>query len=426
MSELVPRHLLGLAQEALDTFPAIVIQGARQVGKSTFAQMVVDSRPYIHVSLDDQEFRTAAREDPRSIAELMPSGTVVIDEIQRDLNLTLALKSSIDSNRHPGRFILTGSSDLLRLTTNPDSLAGRAATINLHGLSQGEIAGEKEDFATWIRTNPDIAQVETAWTRDDYVSALCAGGYPEVRTLNTRMRNLWLDSYVDRVLSRDVGDVSRGLSTDRLSAVLRLIAANQSGEMVQTRLASSLGMPKSSISAYLSALHTMYLTTDLPPWGVNLTSREVSRNKVSVADSAIAMRIDRLDRDSLVGVEGLSQSKVLGGLLEGFVVSELLKQSGWSEQSYNLFHFRDSDGLEVDVILEFDNGDAVLIEVKAASTYGSNHTAGIRALAKRLGSRFLCGIVLGTSNRGYVLGDRVFGMPISSLWEHSIIRPTSP
>jgi len=232
------------------------------------------------------------------------------------------------------------------------------------------------------------------------------------------MRNLWLDSYLDRVLSRDVGDVSRGLSTDRLVAVLRLIAANQSGEMVQTRLASSLEMPKSSISAYLNALQTMYLTTDLPPWGANLTSREVSRHKVSVADSAVAMRLDRLDQASFLGAQGLSQSKVLGGLLEGFVVSELLKQSGWSEQSYHLYHFRDSEGIEVDVIMEFDNGDTVLIEVKAASSYGSNHTAGIRALAKRLGDRFRCGIVLGTSDKGYILGDRIIGLPISSLWEH--------
>jgi len=419
MPELLPRNLLSLAREAMDTFPAIVIQGARQVGKSTFAQMIVHDRPYIHISLDDQEYRTAAQEDPRSLAELMPSGTVVIDEIQRDLNLTLALKSSIDSNRRPGRFILTGSSDLLRLTRNPDSLAGRAITIDLYGLSQGEILGKKEDFATWVRTNPDVSRIETTWTRDDYVSALCTGGYPEVRNLKTRMRNLWLDSYIERVLSRDVGDVSRGLSADRLAAVLRLIAANQSGEMVQTRLASSLGMPKSSISAYVNALKTMYLTTDLPPWGVNLTSREVSRHKVSVTDSAIAMRLDRVDQASLVGVNGLVQSKILGGLLEGFVVSELFKQSGWSEQSYNLYHFRDSDGLEVDVVMEFDNGDAILIEVKAASTYGSNHTAGIRALAKRLGDRFLCGIVLGTSNRAYVLGDRIIGLPISFLWEHS-------
>lgn len=419
MPELIPRHLLGLAREALDTFPAIVVQGARQVGKSTFAGMVAEDRPRVHVNLDDREVRSAVKADPRSIAELMPNGTVIIDEIQRDLDLMLAIKSSIDSNRRPGRFILTGSSDLLRLARNPDSLAGRAATIDLHGLSQGEIARTTEDFADWIRSNPDPTKVGTTTSKDDYLAILAVGGYPEVLMLNTRMRNMWLDSYVDRVLSRDIGDVSRGLSTDRLASVLRLIAANQSGELVQSRLASELGMPKSSISGYLNALKTMYLTTNLPPWGANLTAREVNRHKVCVADSAVAMRLDRIDPTTFSGVKGLVSPIVLGGLFEGFVTSELIKQSGWTKQPYSLYHFRDSDGIEVDIVMEFDDGTAILIEVKASSTYSSDQTAGIRALAKRLGNRFAGGVVFGTSTHGHVLGDRIVGLPISSLWQHS-------
>jgi len=417
MTDVFPRHALGLAQEALESFPAVAIQGARQVGKSTFADMLVAGRPSVHVSLDDRESRAAARTDPRALAELMPDGTVVIDEIQREPDLMLALKSSIDSNRRPGRFVLTGSSDLLRLARTPDSLAGRVVAIDLYGLSQGEIAGRVEDFATWVRSGPDPTSVTSTWTRDDYVTALSVGGYPEVRTLSARMRRLWLDSYVERVLSRDIGDVSRGLSTDRLASVLSLIAANQSGELVQTRLASGLGMPKSSIAAYLAALRTMYLTIQLPPWRANLTAREVGRHKVSVADPAVAMRLNRLDPASLMGVAGLTQGSVLGGLLEGFVLSELMKQAGWSEQSYNLYHFRDSDGIEVDLVMEFDSGEVVLIEVKASSSYGSDQTAGIRALAKRLGDRFRAGLVLGTGDRGYVLGDRLMGLPISCLWE---------
>ena len=345
-------------------------------------------------------------------------GLLIIDEIQRQPELILALKSAIDADRRPGRFILTGSSDLLRLSRTPDSLAGRAVTIDLYGLSQGEVAGVKEDFASWLLAGPDAMKVQTTWTRDDYVEALALGGYPEVRTLNSRMRTLWLDSYTDRVLNRDIGDVSRGLSTDRLTSVLRLIAANQSGEMVQTRLARDLDMAKSTIAGYLNALRTMYMTLDLPPWGVNLTSREVSRHKVSVADPALAMRLDRIDPAGLTGSEGLKQRAVLGGLLEGFVTGELLKQSGWSQHPYHLYHFRDSDGIEVDLVMEFDNGEVVLIEVKASSTYGSDQTAGIRALAKRLGPRFRCGVVLGTSRSGYVLGERLIGLPITALWQH--------
>jgi len=131
------------------------------------------------------------------------------------------------------------------------------------------------------------------------------------------------------------------------------------------------------------------------------------------------MRLNRQDPASLTSADGLANSKALGGLLEGFVVSELLKQSGWSDQPYELYHFRDSDGLEVDLVMEFNNGDAILIEVKATSTYGSSQTAGIRALSKRLGRRFLAGVILGTSEHGYVLGDDIVGLPISTLWDHS-------
>ena len=417
MADLIPRHLTGLAREALATFPAIVIQGARQVGKSTFADIVTADRPHAHISLDDREVRTAAQQDPRTIAELMPEGTVIIDEIQRDLDLILAVKSSIDTNRRPGRFVLTGSSDLLRLAHTPDSLSGRAVTVELRGLSQGELSGRPDDFASWLRAGFDAGTVGTTWTRDDYVRALAVGGFPEVRTLSPRMRDLWLDSYVHSVLSRTIGDVSRGLSTDRLAAVWRLIAANPAGELVAARLAGQLGMPKSSIAAYLEALRTMYLTEDLPPWNASLTAREVNRHTVSVADSAVAMHLERLSPESLTGVAGLTRGLVLGGLLEAFVVGELRKQAGWSEQQYELYHFRDSSGLEVDLVLEYADGMAVLIEVKAASTYGSDQTAGIRALAKRLGDRFLCGVVLGTSARGHVLGDRLVGLPIATLWE---------
>jgi len=416
--ELIARHLADLARQALDTFPAIVVQGARQVGKSTFADMVAAGRPHVHVSLDDRETRAAAADDPRAVADLMPHGTVIIDEIQRDPDLVLAIKSSIDADRRPGRFILTGSSDLLRLARTPDSLAGRAVTVELHGLSQGEVAGRNDDFAGWLRSDPDPARVTSTWTRADYVDALAVGGYPEVRTLPVRMRELWLDSYVDAVLSRTIGDVSRGLSTDRLGAVLRLLAANPAGELVQTRLAKQLGMPKSSIAAYLDALKTMYLTEDLPPWRANLTAREVGRHKVSVADSALGMRLERLSPQSLTGPAGLTKGQVLGGLLEAFVVGELRKQAGWSAQSYQLFHFRDSDGPEVDLVMEFDDGFVVLIEVKASSTFGPDQTDGIRSIGKRLGTRNWRGVVLGTAPRAYVLGERIVGLPVAAVWEH--------
>lgn len=417
VDHLIRRHLLPHAEELFGAFPALVIQGARQVGKSTFAQMLTAGHPHVRVSLDDVDVAEAARLDPRAFVTQAGPGTLVIDEVQRDTALLLAVKSAIDSDRRPGRFVMTGSSDLLRLSRTPDSLAGRAVTVDLHGLSQGELAGRTDDFAAWAMRawGTETATIRSSWARSDYVSALTHGGYPEVRDLSDRIRNVWFDSYIDRLLTRDAYDVSRGLSSDRLGAVLRLVAANQGGELVPTRLADALSIPKSVISTYLSALSTLYLTNDLPPWGANLTKREIGRHKVAVADSGLATRVARLHAATL---ESLTAAPAFGAQLEAFVASELAKQRGWSRAEYDLYHFRDRNGLEVDLVIEYDDGRVFLIEVKASSTYRSDHVRGMRQLADRLGERFIGGAVLGLSAEPLQLAQGIWGLPIATLWEH--------
>lgn len=415
---LIRRHLFPRAEELLEVFPAVVVQGARQVGKSTFAQMLTVGRAHVSVSLDDVDVADAARLDPRAFVTQAGSGTLVIDEVQREPALLLAVKSAIDSDRRPGRFIMTGSSDLLRLSRTPDSLAGRAVTIDLHGLSQGELAEHPDDFAAWVGRDwgTEPTKVRSSWSRTDYAHMLTRGGYPEVRDLSGRLRAVWFDSYLDRLLTRDVYDVSRGLSSDRLSAVLRLVAANQGGELVPTRLADALSIPKSTISTYLSALSTLYLTNDLPPWGANLTKREIGRHKVAVADSGLATWIARLHTTAL---EALTAATAFGAQLEAFVAGELAKQRGWSAEEYDLYHFRDRNGLEVDLVIEYGDGRVFLIEVKASSTYRSDHIRGIRQLAERLGDRFIGGAVLGLSTESRQLAQGIWGLPISALWENS-------
>lgn len=415
MQELIPRNTLPRGRELLDAFPAVVIQGARQVGKSTFAQMVVANRPYRQLTLDDESVRAAAINDPAAFVNQHPDATLVIDEIQRAPDLLLAIKAAIDRDRRPGRFLLTGSSDLLSLSRTPDSLAGRAVTLDLHGLSQGELVGRSEDFAAWLRHLPtDPYNLTSQWGRERYVAALARGGYPELRGLAQRMRSVWIDSYLERLLRRDIGDVSRGLSSDRLAAVLRLLAANQAGELVQARLADALSMPRSSVASYIAALRTLYLSHDLPPWGANLTKREVGRHKVSIADSAVAMRLNKADPRTLVS---LTAANELGALLEAFAVGELTKQRGWSAEEFDLYHFRDRDGLEVDIVIEFADGKVFLIEVKASQTYRADHVKGIRSLAAKLGDRLLGGAVLSLAQESVQLARGVWGFPLAALWE---------
>lgn len=377
--------------------------------------MILGERPSRLLTLDDEQTLASARADPQAFVEQHPHETMVIDEVQREPQLILAIKATIDRDRRPGRFVLTGSSDLMRLERTPDSLAGRATTLHLQGLSRGERLGRVDDIVALLR---DIAsrpvEFTTKWRRSDYVAALACGGYPEVHGLEGRLRNTWLDSYLSRIIQRGARDVYRATQPARLQSVMRLIAAQQSGELVKARIAEHASLAASTVTTYLDVLETLFLVSLLPPWTPNLTRREIGRPKAIVSDSALAMRLDRVTEEQLLPLIG---SDHLGGLLEGFVVAELLKQSGWSDEDYRLYHYRDRNGLEVDVVIELGDGTVVGLEVKAAKTFKSEHFAGLASLADKLGDRFRGGYVLNTSNTGYQYATRLWGLPISALWE---------
>jgi len=413
MDDLLPRRTVAVGRELLSTFPAVVIQGARQVGKSTLARQLVDDRTAVVVTLDDRRTRDAAVADESAFVEQCPDGVLVVDEVQREPELLLAIKASIDRDRRPGRFLLTGSADLLTVKGRTDSLAGRAATLHLRGLSQGELAGRPEDFVSSLLASTAPHRFTTEWTRADYAAAIAQGGSPDTRGLRPRLRHAWLDSYLDRVLERDATLLPSGGQPRRLHSVLSLLAANQGGELVKARIADGADVPRNTITAYLDVLRSVFLVDELPPWTANLTKREVGRTKAFVGDSALALRLNRLTEQQLLPLT----SDSIGGLFEAFVASELLKQRSWSEHDYQPFHFRDRDGVEVDLVLELDDGRIIAIEVKASSTYRSDHFAGLRFLKDKLGDRFVAGIVVGMSDTGYQFADRLYGLPAAALWE---------
>ncbi|HLT67447.1 MAG TPA: ATP-binding protein [Microbacterium sp.] len=413
MSELLARFATPYAEEALATFPAVMIQGARQVGKSTFAQELVRGRPSRVLTLDDTAVLAAAQADPAAFVTQLSEGTLVIDELQRAPELMLALTASIDRDRRPGRFLLTSSSNLLDLSRTPDSLAGRAVTVELKSLSQGEIRGRADDVASQLRAGFDAAAFETDATRADYVEMIARGGYPEVRALRPRMRSVWFDSYVQRLMDRDVSDIAPRVDSQRIATVLRLLAANQAGELVKSRLARDAGLPERSAAAYNDLLETMYLSETLRPWTPSLTSREVGRSKGFIVDSGLALRLARLGAEQLVPLT----SAHIYQYVEGFVVGELMRQRSWSETEYELFHYRERSGIEVDVVLEFSDGAVIGIEIEAGSTVKPEHFAGLRVLRDKLGDRFLGGYVLNTAGQGMSFGERLAALPIAALWE---------
>jgi len=416
---LIPRHAEGLARELLDLFPGLVVEGARQVGKSTLAAMLVQGRDATVLNLDDEPTRTVAVSDPQWFVAQAGSGILVIDEIQRVPELTLAVKAAIDRDQRPGRFVLTGSASLLRVRGLADSLAGRAGRLTLFGLSQGERERRLDDFVATVAASLADGRDEqlTAFTsqtaREDYAQRVCTGGYPRVQGLPERSRRLWLDAYVDGLVHRDLAELRREYDPRRAMAVLRFLAARPSAELVKARLAQDAELPASTATGYLDLLEAVGLTTVLPSWTTNLTRRQTKRAKTLLLDSGLAARLSRLTADHLSQVR---YSESFGALLESFVTAELLRQRTWSAEEYELFHYRDRDGSEVDLVIELADGRVIGIEVKASTTYRGDQFNGLRTMRDLLGDRFAGGFVLSTATTGYRYSDRLYGLPVSALW----------
>lgn len=411
---LRPRHARKLVEETLADTPVTVIQGARQVGKSTLAQNVVEGRAARVLSLDGTAPYNAAKADPDAFVR-QTDELLVIDEIQRVPELIRAIKDAVDDDRRPGRFLITGSANLLEIPGTEESLAGRAETVTLYGLSQGEVRGNREDFIDRLLEGDETALGGRAGTlkREDYLEIICAGSYPEPLNRLPRRRNAWFDNYVNRILTRDAQDLSQLAHLEQLPRLLRLVAANNSGELVKSRIANDAGIPERSLDPYLGLLETLFLIHTLPAWGENLTKRVIGRPKVSLLDTGLTARLNNVTAAAMAPG---AVSDAAGGLLEGFVSAELRRQLVWSESQASLFHFRDRDGLEVDLVLESTDRRVAGIEMKAAGAVTKSDFKGLTFLRDKLKGRFSMGVVFYTGKQPLPFGDRLWALPYSALW----------
>jgi predicted AAA+ superfamily ATPase len=413
VESVLTRHVTTAARQLLGHFPGLVIEGARQTGKSTLARLLGGPDAVV-LNLDDDLTRASFADSATGTIAGAGDGLIIIDEVQRVPSVTLAVKASIDADRRPGRFILTGSSSLLRVRGTSDSLAGRVARISLFGLSRGEAKGEPDDFVAAVMAGVDVSAHTSSVDRARYADLLGVGAYPEIRDASPRIRTAWLDAYLAGILNRDLPDLRGRVSPARSRALMRALAGRQANELVKARLAGDAGIPEGTITGYLDLLHDVGLLASLPSWTPNLAKREIGRPKTFVIDSALALRLARLAPRQLTHIE---YGEAFGSALEAFVAAELLRQRTWSAQDFDVFHYRDRDGDEVDLIIELADGNVIAVEVKASPGFGPRQFAGLRRMRDRLGTRFVAGIVLNTGTTGVRLGDRLVGAPVAALWE---------
>ncbi|MDO5066773.1 MAG: ATP-binding protein [Propionibacteriaceae bacterium] len=410
--KLVQRNLAPWAREILAVSPILVIEGARQTGKSTLVTML-DGDASTYVTLDDEVTQDFARKDPVGLLRSAGQGRLVIDEVQRCPELILPLKMEVDQDRRAGRFILTGSANLLRIPGAEDSLAGRAMTLRLHPFSQGELAEHIDDWVSHVLSGAWRSPQGAGDSREErsrIVTRVTTGGYPPVQEMSARLRQSWITDYTNRLIERDSRDLGSA-QVPALRRLMHLIAAAPGAELVLERLAESLGLTRATVGRYLELLESLFLLHRLPAWSRNLTSRQVKRSKCYPADPGLTTALSGLSAQQLLSPHGADH---LGPLVEHFVVTELIRQQGWASTPYELFHLRDRNGAEVDVVIETPQG-VIGVEVKAATTARPAHFKHLAELRDRIGSEFLAGIVL-TLGDGQLAGDRLAAMPVSSLW----------
>ncbi len=398
-------------EEALLDTPVVLIHGPRQCGKTTLARLVGDPRGYAYFSFDDQVVLAAAAADPVGFVADLPEH-VILDEVQRAPGLFTALKTAVDRRRSPGRFLLTGSANVLLVPNLADSLAGRMEILRLFPLAQCELAGHPSPFlerlfaAEFKAKNYERLGAELA-------ERVTAGGYPAaVARPTARRRTAWYRDYVETQVQRDVRALARISSLDVLPRLLALAAGQTAHLLNVSDLASPFQLSRPTIRDYVTLLERVFLLEQLPPWHSNRLSRLIKTPKLHMGDTGVASTLLGFDAAALH-----RDRKMLGQLLETFVYQELRRQASWQDQEFRFHHFRDKDSAEVDVVLERGAHELAGVEVKASSTVTAADFAGLRKLKEAAGSSFKAGVVLYDGEASVSFGHGLFAVPVRALWE---------
>ncbi|HPW56713.1 MAG TPA: ATP-binding protein [Thermoanaerobaculaceae bacterium] len=408
---LYPRFARQRLTAALADSPVVLVHGPRQCGKTTLARMVGDPAGYAYYNFDDPPTRAAADIDPVGfVAELPPK--VVLDEVQRVPQLFAVIKTAVDRDRKPGRFILTGSANVLLLPRLSDSLAGRIEIIRLHPLSQAELARRKPAFLDRL-LGKGFSAKGAERLGSGLTARVLAGGFPPALTRRTATRRAaWHRAYLDSIIQRDIRDASRISALDALPKLLQAAAAQTASLFNASALSAPFSLSRTTIRDYLALLEAVFLIERLPPWHSNRLSRLVKTPKLHFGDAGLAASL--LD----LGTDTIAQDRArFGQLLETFVFQELSRMASWRDRPIRFHHFRDRDGVEVDMVLEQGAHAVAGVEVKAGSTITGAAFSGLRKLQEAAGDRFVRGVVLYDGEQVLPFGEKLQAVPIRLLWE---------
>ena len=404
------RHIQSRIKDSLEDSPAILVNGARQTGKSTLVQQLL-KKTHAYYTLDDQSILDIVNKDALGFLT-SNSKHMIIDEIQKAPSLMVAIKQIIDRERVPGKFVLTGSSNILSLPKLSESLAGRMDIHTLWPLAQAELHNADGSFIDKALKGDNTIWVDANFSFEELVECIVMGGYPDVLKRPTpARRDTWCASYLQTLLQRDARDMAQIERLTELPALMNLLAARVGSLMNISELSRSIGLPATTLRRYLTLLENLYLHISLPPWSGNLSKRVTKAPKIYLNDTGLLCYLLGLRQKSL-----LSNRPLLGQIVENFVVMELMKQRTWAEMKTHMYHYRTHTGEEIDIVLEAFNGDLIAIEVKASQTLDAKSFSHIKRLQQDYSTKKIRGFVLYMGQKVIPVGKDLVAIPIANLW----------
>ncbi|MBU2585664.1 MAG: ATP-binding protein [Bacteroidetes bacterium] len=408
---MINRKITPKLLDALSDSPVVLLHGARQSGKSTLIKSLTEtSSPAKYLTFDDPVIFSAAKSNPIEFLEAYEEN-LAVDEVQRIPEIFLAIKNIVDKKRKPGKFILTGSSNVLLLPKISESLAGRIEILTLYPFSQSEIESTEKNFIDKI-FQKDFKFSNQIGKKNDLFKRITTGGYPEMLSRKEIERqNAWFKSYITTILQRDVRDLANIEKLSDLPKLLKIFASRAGTLLNFAELSRSASLPQTTLRRYSTLLEAVFLSVSLPAYSGNLSKRLIKTPKLYLGDSGLLAHLISLDKAKIY-----ADPLIWGRTFENFILLELIKSVSWSKHNISIYHFRTSSGHEVDFILERSDGSLVGIEVKASSQVNSKMFDSLKVLAEETGRKFLRGFVIYTGNEPVPFAKNLFALPASVLW----------
>ena len=392
------RTLESTLEIALKTFPVVLLNGARQVGKSTLA--LDNFKNYL--TFDDGELRLNAKENPKGFLKNLEL-PICLDEIQKVPTILEYIKMQIDTNRINGNFLLTGSSNVLDHKDSKDTLAGRLCELRLHPLSSKEKNDKPNENVIEKLLNRDLKLAKKDYS-DEIINHIIDGGYPEILELEGLSKDLWFKSYIATYIERDARDLADIRDIDSFIKFVNILATRSGTILNKSSLSNDIGIKDITCENYLSIINRIYQATLLRPYFINIGKTFVKSPKVFFNDTGVLCSLLRINSK-----EQLINSPYSGQIYETYVFCELQKHLSYLQKSSQIFHYRTNDKKEIDFIIEIDD-EILAIEIKQSSSVKKDDFKHIMDLQNKIDKKCL-GIVFYNGDMVVEFSDDLVAIP---------------